>query len=78
MKWSALKRDLKSEGYSSYEIQRIVNGIRRNYANREKNVLKTYESICVEGSLLHIYGEDGYGFVVDNRKSERTFGEICG
>ena len=57
---------------------KIVNKIENCVAYREAYILANYESLKVEGNLLHIYSTDRNGFTVDFRLNERTLGEIVG
>ena len=73
------KIDLDLKKYCTLdERYRILYKLKKCMAYREKEVVKTYESMELEGNILHIYGKDGYGFCVDFRVNEPTFGNICG
>lgn len=73
------KIDLDLKKYCTLDERcRLLYKLKKCMAYREKEVIKNYESMKLEGNVLHIYGENGYGFCVDFRKDMNTFGEICG
>ena len=78
IRWSLIEKDLISITKDRVLSKKCIYRINKGIAYRERNVLETYESMELEGNILHIYGENGYGFCVDFRKDMNTFGEICG
>lgn len=57
----------------------IIGRIDNQKAIRENYVLAKYESMELEGNMLHIYAEDGYGISIDFRLDEPSkFGSIVG
>ena len=78
IRWSLIEKDLISITKDGVLSKKCIYRINKRIAYRERNVLETYESMELQGNILHIYGEDGYGFCVDFRVNEPTFGDICG
>lgn len=73
-----IENDLKQYCTIS-ERYMIMFKLKNKTGYREKHVIENYKSIKLDGNILRIFSDnDDYGFAIDFRKKERTFGDICG
>lgn len=71
------KRDIERV-FTKKQAQLIFNKLKIQSTESEKNIIENYSSIVKHNDAkLKVYSDSKMGFIVDIRKSNATFDDIC-
>ena len=71
---NAIKQDKQYN--SALSVTKLISIMKSQLSNRENEILNNFDSVEIDGNLLHIYSKSGDGFTIGYNQSR--LGDIVG